>query len=235
MERVGLGGARRGFDRAHIGGRVIDPRACHCPPGIGAKKESGGSHESETTTREEVSPAPPRRAARGAGVVGEHGSGHEHLEAFGSFEGTSLHSPAAEEDRDTPLDARAEPLPFAEGWTLLMSLAFRSLFPAALGNAFPLHSSFLTRLDVGRAVEAPVACVQLGRRTEELLVALQWWHDMALIGRVAIEDPIVGNEPDATFREEDLVAGAPGEDGPWSGGGSSHRTCSCHAQSRRAR
>ena len=83
----------------------------------------------------------------------------------------------AKQHGDATLDACSETLPLPERPTLLISFSFRCLSAPTLGNT--LHrSGFPARLDVVRAVEAPVGCIELRAGAEDLLVAFQGRHQM---------------------------------------------------------
>jgi hypothetical protein len=139
-------------------------------------------------------------------VIGEYGGAHAQLKAFRSIEEASFHSPAAEEHGDAPFDAGPEPLPPAEGSALFMGLALGRLPAAALGEALGGDPRVLARGHVCLAVEASVSGEELWRDSEHLFVMFQAGDHMDLVGRVAGKNPVIGDQADAAFREQDLMA-----------------------------
>src|SRR3989338_907436 len=73
-------------------------------------------------------------------VVRQHRRAHEHLEPLAPLEQAAPHAPAAQQDRDAALDARAEALPLLERATLLVRGSLVGLAPAPLPATLPDHA-----------------------------------------------------------------------------------------------
>src|SRR5712691_626512 len=84
---------------------------------------------------------------------------HQNLEPLATFGQTSLHAPAAKQDRDAALDAHPEPLALLEPWAVLEGFSFRGLRSAPLGNALLAHPGLPALFLILGAVEAPIASV----------------------------------------------------------------------------
>ena len=65
--------------------------------------------------------------------VGEHRGTDKQLKPLPAFSQTTLHAPSPEQDRDAALNARAEPLSFFEGGTVLDGGAFGGFVSAPRG------------------------------------------------------------------------------------------------------
>jgi len=89
-------------------------------------------------------------------VVGEDRGTHPELKALAPFGEATLHTTAAEQHGDAPLDPSAEALSFFEGSTLFVGLPFRRLLAAALRDADDFDAALLANVDVILAKEASI-------------------------------------------------------------------------------
>ncbi len=87
-----------------------------------------------------------------------------------------------------------------------MGFALGCFLPSALGKALVDDALGPAKLDVRGTVEAAISGVQLRSCAEDPLVVRQRGPYMSLVRRITIQDVVLGDQTDRTFREEDLVA-----------------------------
>src|SRR5207302_1558212 len=139
-------------------------------------------------------------------VVGQHRRSDQNLEPLAPFGQTAPHAPAANQNRDPALDADPEPLALLELRAALEGLSLRGLGSAPLGNAYMADPRLLALLLILGAVETTIACVQLRRSVEGLLMTIQRRSHLDGIGRVSLQYLIVSDQALCALCQENLVA-----------------------------
>ena len=138
-------------------------------------------------------------------VVGQHGSAHQQLESLAPLRQAAFHATTPEQNRDAPFDASPETLALLEDGTVLESLPLRSLLTTALGNTDDLYSRTPAQLNILFAEETTVQAAQFGTTPECLLVPIQRGFDLVLVGRISLQDSVLGDQTASTFSQKDFV------------------------------
>src|SRR5215469_2984792 len=121
------------------------------PGPVGSGRASGGASSAQRASGQQ--------GCNGEQVVGEHGGADQEFEALAAFCQATLHPASPKQDRNAPLDSRAEALAFLERRALLVALACRGLLAAALRHGDHLDPGALASQDVLLAEKPAVATV----------------------------------------------------------------------------
>ena len=139
-------------------------------------------------------------------IVGQHGSAYQEFEMLSALGQAPLHTATAEENRDAALDTRTKTLSLFKGRTFFLGFPFGRLFSSALGDAGDADSRLVGDFDISFTVETTIRTLDVRRLAESFLVALERGFNLILVGRVSLQDTILGDQPPSTLGQEDFVA-----------------------------
>ena len=93
-----------------------------------------------------------------------------------------------------------------KGRTFFLGFPFGRLFSSALGDAGDADSRLVGDFDISFTVETTIRTIDVRRLAESFLVALERGFHLILVGRISLQDPILGDQPASTLGQEDFVS-----------------------------